>query len=255
MASITLYRFQPSETRFDGSIWCNKLDALLTLSGAQYKIKGSLPNKTPRGKLPTIGLTGTGDEEIIPDSENAYNELVRRGVVSDLDAGLNEEQQALTVALNAVVEEISRLMAKERWVDSYYFSRDNRERGPLKSVPWPINLIVARQIWGKCMGVLAAVGHDKRTNEELNALRSKSVAAIAAFLGDKKYIHGGDKPTRIDATLFGLFSAVVSYPGVEWNPVMGAEVMKHKNIIRYVTDIRKEWFPNRKPLPAIEESA
>jgi hypothetical protein len=242
-------------------MWCTKLDALLTFSGKEYEMRQMWPPFAPRGKLPIISLTGGEQgagqgtaEESIPDSEHAYNELVRRGLVQDLDEGLSEEQKALSMAINGLCEFLTPLILRERWIDQYYFTRDNRVIGPLKSVPRPFNYLVARIGWKKQKAVSAAAGHDKRTPAELASIRSQTFAAIATFVGDKKYVHGGNKPTRVDALLFGILTSIVSFPGIEWNPLAGTELLKHKNLIRYVVDIRKEWFPNREPLPVLEDA-
>lgn len=115
-SELTLYRFNPSPAKYDISVWCNKLDALLRFSGLSYKIGATRPGKGPRGKLPFVGISGAagGSEEIVPDSENAYNELVKRGLVQDLDAGLSEHQKALTVAIAALVDQLNTLIVKER---------------------------------------------------------------------------------------------------------------------------------------------
>jgi len=59
--------------------------------------------QAPRGKLPYIELDGG----LIPDSENAYNTLVSRGVAQNLDdtLALNHLERAQSLALRALVDE------------------------------------------------------------------------------------------------------------------------------------------------------
>jgi len=59
--------------------------------------------QAPRGKLPYIELDGA----LIPDSENAYNTLVSRGVTQNLDdtLELTPMERAQGLALRALVDE------------------------------------------------------------------------------------------------------------------------------------------------------
>lgn len=122
---------------------------------------------------------------------------------------------------------------------------------------------------------MSVVGHDRRTQEELDVLRTQGISALATFVGNNKYIHGGDKPTRVDAVIFGLLSSHFVLPGIQcvsfipfrlilltmysaryirsWNPKFVAEVRKHDNLAWYIRDIRTEWFPERTPIPFLED--
>lgn len=59
--------------------------------------------QAPRGKVPYIELDGA----FIPDSENAYNTLVSRGVAQNLDdtVELTPMERAQGLALRVLVEE------------------------------------------------------------------------------------------------------------------------------------------------------
>lgn len=59
--------------------------------------------QAPRGRLPYIELDGV----LIPDSENAYNTLVSRGLAQNLDdtLGLTSMERTQGLALRVLVEE------------------------------------------------------------------------------------------------------------------------------------------------------
>ena len=65
--------------------------------------------------MPFVSLrSSTGETEQIADSENAYNELVRRGLVVDLDQDLCAEQQSLTQMIKVTVEQLVHMHSTER---------------------------------------------------------------------------------------------------------------------------------------------
>ena len=115
---IKFFRFNASETGFDYSPWCNKLEALLTMTNTKFTLHGTMNNKAPRGKLPYIEVSAEGAVgEKIPDSELAYRELVKRGIAEDLDRDLTEEQRATTVAITALLEKFYTYTIVERYVE------------------------------------------------------------------------------------------------------------------------------------------
>ena len=92
----------------------NKLDALLTFSGAEnVKCEQGSFTKAPRGKFPFIELNG----DIIPDSELAYNSCIEKGLVECLDrkARLSMKETATSLTLQALVEQLDETMVYERY--------------------------------------------------------------------------------------------------------------------------------------------
>ena len=67
------------------------------------QVRTRLTRQAPRGKLPYIDLDGV----LIPDSENAYNTLVSRGVAQNLDeiVKLTPMEKAQSITLRVLVEE------------------------------------------------------------------------------------------------------------------------------------------------------
>jgi len=245
MAKVTLFRFAKSPEKFDASTWVNKLEAYLTFSHAEHTIALGDRFKAPRGKLPYINITdGDSPDEIIADSEYAYDSLVKRGIAQELDANLTAEQRAVTVAVGTLVEQMYWLGVKERWIDNFYWTRD---QGPLSGFTWPLRMFAGHKVFGKISGVMTALGLSSRTTEEITTIRTKGLTSLSALIGEKKYLHG-DTPTRVDAWVFGLLAASLSPPGTEWNPVMRNDILADANLKRYATAIQAEWFPQRNPL-------
>lgn len=124
---VTLYRFALSADGFDISSWVNRLEYLLLFSHVPYTVESSDILSAPRGRMPYIKLKTTTNHrgkngrysaktttEEIPDSWHAYNTLVKRGHIVDLDAGITLEQRAKGRVIEALVLEMYWLGVKER---------------------------------------------------------------------------------------------------------------------------------------------
>ena len=112
---IDLFRFTADSTKWEFSPWCNKLETLFAMTGTKFTIQSTMANKGPRGKVPFIDVkTASGETERIPDSEYAYNQLVKRGVVDDLDKDLSEEQRAVNHMIKVTMDELVAMMSTER---------------------------------------------------------------------------------------------------------------------------------------------
>lgn len=59
---------------------------------------------------------------------------------------------------------------------------------------------------------MRTAGHDDRSEEELIYLRDSALDALDFMIGDNEFVCGTDKPTRADATLLGLTSALAVAP-------------------------------------------
>ncbi|KDQ17484.1 hypothetical protein BOTBODRAFT_575366 [Botryobasidium botryosum FD-172 SS1] len=246
MAQVTLYRFNKNNEKFDQSTWVSKLESYLVFSRTEHATALGDLGKAPRGKLPYAAITaGDAPTEMIADSEHVYDTLVSRGIAQELDIDLTAEQKALTVAMSTLVEQLYWLGVKERWIDNFYWARD---KGPLRGLVYPMRLFIGQMVWRRISGVMTVLGHNARSQEELTTIRTKGLASLSALIGEKKYIHGGDAPTRIDAWVFGFLAASLCTPCEEWNPIMRDSIMSYENLKRYAADIQKEWFPKRPAL-------
>lgn len=107
-----LVRFEKRPERFDLSPWVNRLEALLTFSQSTFKLdeKKGDSRAAPRGTLPVLKL----GEEIIPDSLFGYETLIKRGLATDLDGGLDAAGLAESRLVQSLIEELYWLLIKER---------------------------------------------------------------------------------------------------------------------------------------------
>jgi hypothetical protein len=109
---IVLHRYATNPNCYCGSVWSNRLDSLLTFSSAPFTYSTSTASnqKSPSGRIPYMFI---GDE-LLTDSLFAYQEVVKRGLAKDLDAGLNDKENGLTRMIAATVRELNYCLEKER---------------------------------------------------------------------------------------------------------------------------------------------
>jgi len=198
---------------------------------------------SPNGRIPFVLV----DNEMIADSLFAYGELVKRGLAKDLDDRLSDKELALSRCVMALVTTMVRYLEKERWIDNYKFSRDK----VLERLWWPIRPAIAYLIYRDAYKLLTSLELTTITQAQLDGLRDSGLDALAALLIDadgrtKKYFLGGDKPTTVDACVMTII--VTPCQSVEWSPRFYEAVRKRPVLVEYAEEMRKTWWPTRKPL-------
>ncbi|KAF8313593.1 hypothetical protein DL93DRAFT_2167715 [Clavulina sp. PMI_390] len=220
--TITLVRFYLERELWDFSPWVNRLEALLTFSGATFEISTGFPSQYPRSRIPV-------------------NELAKRGLVRELDVGLSPDDVATSRAIQSLIEEIFLLLIKEGWVEQFPVARD---KIILHKLSFPIRPIVAFRAKRSFTKRCELAGLSKRRPEsEIQELRQTAIDALAVWVGDKKHVLGGESPTRADAAIFGFIVSACAYP--HWLPKLAAAIKSHPNLCAYAEGLRKAWYPNR----------
>ncbi|KAF8315727.1 hypothetical protein DL93DRAFT_856030 [Clavulina sp. PMI_390] len=232
----TIVRFDNNPQHFDTSLYVNRLEALLTFSKSPYDIDSQAgnPQTAPRGKLPYIKL----GQETIPDSLFGYEELVRRGLASELDVGLTPKDLATSRAITSLVQELFVHVVMERWIDQFYYAREKA----LGHLWYPLRVMIAYFIYRSISSSGRAMEFG-RPAHETDTLRQTAIDALATWVGEKKHVLGGDAPTRVDAIVFGLIAAV--HADLRWNPKHAASFHAHPNLREYAEGLRKTWYPDR----------
>ena len=109
---VTLYQFGTA-WEINPSPFCMKMETYLRLAGVPYKVRRTMPNKAPRGKLPYIEDKG----RIIPDSGEII-EYLKATYGDPLDSGLTHEQRALGHLVRRTLEgSLFFVLAYSRWQD------------------------------------------------------------------------------------------------------------------------------------------
>src|SRR5262249_9105937 len=125
-----------------------------------------------------------------------------------------------------------------RWVDDANFAK-----GPVKffrTVPAPIRPVVVALVRRKVRKALWAHGIGRHSAEEMSALASRSIDAMADFLGVKTYCRGSE-PTGIDATAFPFAAGMLCRA---FDTPVRTAAERRDNLVRYVDRMTAKYYPD-----------
>jgi glutathione S-transferase len=199
---ITLYNFGPAFGLPDSCPFVMKVETLLKMANLLYRTDATGFARAPKGKLPYIDDDGV----VVPDSTFIRRHLEKKYRI-DFDRGLNAAQKATAWAFEKMAEEqLYWVILHDRWMIDRNF-----RRGParfLDKVPAPIRPLVTATAHRRMRSALDAQGLGRHSPDEILALGTRSINAIADFLGDKPFFMGSE-PTGADATVFAFVCAVL----------------------------------------------
>ncbi len=235
---ITLYQFSPSWGIPNLGQFNVKVETYLRMTQIPYKVIETLPLKAPKGKLPFIEEDGIkiGDSSFII-------EYLKKKYGDPLDRHLNEEQQAIMLAMQRLLEEhLYWIGMYARWQYGDQNWRVNKQAlfGELPPVirdivAWIYRwLIIRREIYGQ--------GTGRHKADEVFHLGKLDLDALSDFLGEKPYFMG-DKPTSLDASAFGILINTISTPIESPLQVHGKS---KANLAAYCQRMLAEFYPELK---------
>lgn len=231
---ITLIQFPKPSDRPSFSPFCLKLETYLKVAKVPYENKLTVSmGKSKKKKMPMI-LDG---EALIEDSTFIIEHLkTKHGI--DLDAHLTTEQKAVAKAFQWLCEKvIVDIVVYFRWAD-----KDNWPKFReliFARAPWLIKVTVANGMAKNVEKTLYKHGMGRFTDEERLKILNDNLAAISAYLGDKKYFFG-DQISTIDTVLFAVLCQV-SPRGVV--PQFEGLINRYPNLKRYVEEFSKIHWP------------
>jgi glutathione S-transferase len=230
---ITLHVFGPNFGLPDASPFVTKAEMLLKLAGLPYRTDTEGFGRAPKGKLPYIEDDGAR----IADSTLIRWHLEKKYQI-DLDRGLTAEQRATAWAFEKMAEDhLYWALLHARWMDDANFAK-----GPMvffRKIPAPVRPLVVAMIRRQVRKNLHGHGMGRHSAAEITALATRSIDAIADFLGQKPFFMGGE-PTGVDATIFS-FAAGALCPTFETPIRTAAE--RHGNLKRYVGRMTRRFYP------------
>ena len=221
---ITLYSFGPGFGLPDPSPFVTKVEVLLKMSKLPYRTDTTGFTKAPKGKLPYIE-----DDGVMVSDSTFIRWHIEQKYRIDFDQGLDASQKAIAWAFEKMVEDqLYWVMIDDRWMDEANF-----RRGPatfFERLPAVIRPVVVAMTRRKLRATLHGQGIGRHSPDEVLALATRSIDAIADFLGDKPFFMGRE-PTGVDATMFAFVCGLLS-PHFETRTRAAAE--RHDNLRRYV---------------------
>src|SRR5262249_37106004 len=199
---ITLYNFGPAFGLPDPSPFVMKVETLLKMAKLPYRTDTTGFAKAPKGKIPYIDDEGV----VVPDSTFIRWHIEKKYRI-DFDHGLDAAEKATSWAFEKMAEEqLYWVSVNDRWMN------DNNFRiGPVRffnKIPAPIRPLLTAVVRRQLRKTLHGQGLGRHSPDEIIKLGTRSIDAIADFLGDKPFFMGGE-PTGVDATMFAFACAVL----------------------------------------------
>ncbi len=207
-----------------------KAEALLAMSGLEYKVVAGDVRKAPKGKLP---LLIDGDLEIADSAMIKKHLEDAHGV--DFDSSLSDEQLAIAKAVQRLVENHLYFAGIHfRWVENPGLVRDVFFKG-IPSLP---RKLIFKMILKKIKRDNDGHGMGRHTREEILAFAVEDFTALSVLLGKKKFMFG-DKPTSIDATVFGAMEGAIN---ASIDSAYRDEARKFINLVEYCERFKQQVF-------------
>jgi glutathione S-transferase len=187
------------------SPFCCKLEAWLRITNMPYEVVDTPdPRKGPKGKVPFIEDAGRriGDSSAIID----YLKDTRR---IDPDSHLDERQRAISLLVQRTLEEhyafvtlYTHFIRAEGWCETSEF---------FKAVPAPLRPLVTTLLRRQMRKALWLQGTLRHSDKEIMSAAVADWRAVMATMSDGPYFFG-DRPSSIDATIFGVLATTVLTP-------------------------------------------
>jgi len=210
-----------------------KLATWLRMAGIPFEfVVANDPSKGPKGKSPWIehGTVRMGDSTLIIEHLAS-----QRGI--DLDADLDAHQRALALSVQRMLEE----HYHQCFEHQLFFGRgsEGRLKEFASSMPIPLRWLAPTVIKRAFRKQLHARGMGRHPEEVIVDQGKADLDALSELLGDKPYFLG-DRPSSIDACVFGFLGVSVYVAGD--NPLYrhGASL---DNLLRYCERMRARYFP------------
>ncbi len=242
---ITLYNFGPAFGLPDPSPFVMKVETLLKMAKLPYRTDSTGFAKAPKGKLPYIDDDGVA----VADSTFIRWHIEKKYRI-DFDEGLDPGQRATAWAFEKMAEDqLYWVGVNDRWMDDANF-----RKGPImffQKVPAPVRPVVVAMVRRKLRATLHGQGIGRHTRDEIAALGTRSIDAIADLLADKPFFFGPE-PTGADATMFA-FACAMLCPHFESPSRAAAE--RRENLRRYVGRMTARFYPGMDELAGCKAAA
>lgn len=211
------------------SAYVTKTEVQLKMAGLGYEKRVGAPQESPKGQVPYLDAGGLR----IADSTFIRGYLERTYGI-DFDEGLAPEQRATAWAIERMMENhFGWVSARHRWLDP-----ENFAKGPahfFDGAPPGVREAAREQV----RGAIRAVGVGRHSELEAVALGVRSLAAVAAILGEKPYLFG-TRPCGADATVFALLAATLT-------PFFAGELRRRAEgfgtLVAYVDRLMAQFYP------------
>jgi len=219
---LTLYSYPPLFGVADNNGYGLKVYAFLKLARVPFTHEHIFDaSKAPRGQLPYI----VDDGDVVGDSGTILDYLTRKCRLT-IDAALSPAQRTQDLLTTRMLDDLYWVMSYSRWKDERYWPafRDalKREHPQLSDE----GLMKAKEFNAQRY-YYAGIG--RYDPDAAMARGLADLATIADLIPVRGYVHG-DKPTGIDAGLYGFVANIYFY---DIDTPLKRFVVAQDNIVRH----------------------
>ena len=225
---LTLYSYPPLFGVADNNGYGLKVYAFLKLTGVAFTHEHIFDaSKAPRGQLPYI----VDGNDTVGDSGTIIAWLIDKYRLT-IDAALTEAQRTQDLLVTRMLDDLYWVMSYSRWKDERYWHlfRDalKREHPQLTDD----GLMKAREFNAQRYYYQGIGRFDP---DAAMARGLADLAAIANLIPARGYVHG-DKPSSVDAGLYGFVANIYFY---DIDTPLKRFVAAHDNIVRHCRAIHE----------------
>ncbi|MEM1400449.1 MAG: glutathione S-transferase family protein [Pseudomonadota bacterium] len=231
------------------SPFCVKAEILLKMSGLPFRIERETnPGVGPLGKLPALrdGKRLIGDSELIRQYLATHYQV-------EFDRGLSARDRAAAHAFARMLEERTYwAIVHSRWIDEGNWV--NLKKAYFSTMPGLLRRIFPSLIRARVRRDLKGQGLGRHDPQSIEAFALDDLKAVADWLGDKPFMLG-DRPTTLDATVYGMVVSFIQ-PGFE-TPIRDM-IMTDMRLAGYLARCDQLWFDEAAvttPQPVCGETA
>jgi glutathione S-transferase len=226
---LTLFGFGPAFGLPDPSPFVMKSEVQLKMAGVPYKFERAAPQSAPKGKNPYIqtGAHRLGDSTFIRAHIERHHHF-------DFDKGLCTVGRSQAWAIERMLEDhLYFALIDMRWLDD-----ENWHKGPshfFDGAPAGVADATRERVREK----LIHHGLGKHSHDEIADLGGRSLAALAALLGDKPYLMG-EEMCGADATAFAFAAATLT---PFFTGTLRKHAESHSNLVAYRDRMIAQFYP------------
>mmetsp|Transcript_23775 Transcript_23775/g.40920 ORF Transcript_23775/g.40920 Transcript_23775/m.40920 type:complete len:311 (+) Transcript_23775:64-996(+) len=238
---VLLLQSRPMPYVTSSSPFTLKMETYLRMAGIPYEVDKSpelqIMAKSPTQKIPCIVYHG----QVIPDSSRIID-FLRAEFGVFLDADLTAEEQAITTLVQRTLEGSLYFVALYyRWIEDAGFAYVLKNY--LTDMPGLVKRFLFMHIRKAVSAQAFAQGISRYPPEYVATISERDVAAVAQMYGNdpnKVFFFGHDKPTSIDATVFGFVAGIVF---IEFDNPTRQHFLHHPNLVRYAKRLMERYYP------------
>ncbi len=219
---LTLYSYPPLFGVADNNGYGLKVFAFLRLAGVPFRHEHIFDaSKAPRAQLPYI----VDGSDTVGDSESILGFVTEKYGLT-LDAALTPAQRTTSLLVTRLLDDLYWVMSYSRWKDERYWHlfRDalKREHPSLTDE----GLMKAKEFNAQRYYYQ---GIGRYEPDAAMARGLADLAALASLIGPQGFVHG-DKPTAIDAGIYGFIANIYFY---DIDTPLKQFVVAHDHLVRH----------------------